>query len=76
MTQNLEGRFASHASLVKNNITSEFRELSKQFIDNPLHSLKRKKEEEKQVSLKYNGNQKQFDFNCSVIHKLKEVKNS
>ena len=63
-------------SLVKNIITSEFRDLRKQLIDKPAHSLKRKIEDEKQVSLKYNGNQKQFDFNCSVIHKLAEVKNS
>ena len=63
-------------SLVKNIITSEFRDLRKQLIDKPAYSLKRKVEDEKQVSLKYNGNQKQFDFNCSVIHKLAEVKNS
>ena len=41
-----------------------------------MHSLKRKIEEEKQVSFKYKGNQKQFDFNWSVIHKLAERKNS
>ena len=62
-------------SLVKNIITSEFRDLRKQLIDKPAHSLKRKIEDEKQVSLKYNSNQKQFDFNCSLSHKLAEVKN-
>ena len=44
-------------SLVKNIITSEFRDLRKQLIDKPVHSLKRKIEEEKQVSSKYNGNE-------------------
>ena len=44
-------------SLVKNIITSEIRDRRKQLIDKLAHSLKRKIEEEKQVSLKYNDNQ-------------------
>ena len=61
-------------SLVKSIITSEFKDLKKQLLEKPVNSLKRKSEEEKTVSLKYNGNQKQFDFNCSFIEKLGHLK--
>ena len=61
-------------SLVKSIISSEFRDLKKQLLEKPVNSLKRKPEEEKTVSFKYNGNQKQFDFNCSVIEKLGHLK--
>ena len=63
-------------SLVKNIKTLELRDLRKQLLDKPAHLQKKKIKEEKQVASKYNGNQKQFYFNCSVIQKLGAVKNS
>ena len=62
--------------LAKNMVICEFRDPRKQHIDMPAHLLKRKIGEEKQVTLKYNSNQNQFDFNSSVIQKLEGLKNS
>ena len=45
----------------------EFRDLKKQLLEKPVNTLKRKSEEEKSVTFKYTRNQKQFDFNCSII---------
>ena len=61
-------------SLVRSIISSEFRDLKKQLIEKPSNSLKRKIVDDKRVSFKYNGNQKQYDFNCSVIQKLGNIK--
>lgn len=61
-------------SLVKTIISSEFRNLKKQLLEKPTNTLKRKLEEEKSATFKYNGNQRQFDFNYSIINKLEHVK--
>ena len=61
-------------SLVKSIMSSEFRDLKKQLIEKPSNSLKRKIVDDKSVSFKYNGNQKQYDFNCSVVQNLRNIK--
>ena len=63
-------------SLVKTIISSEFRDLKKQLLNTnkPVNYLKRKYPEEGNINFKYTGNQKQYDFNCSVLFKLEELK--
>lgn len=61
-------------SLVKSLMSTKFQELKKQLIEKPVNTLKRKRVDDKSVSFKYNGNQKQFDFNCSVIQQLDNIK--
>ena len=62
--------------LVKTIISSEFRDLKKQLLNTnkPVNYLKRKYPEKGTINFKYTGNQKQYDFNCSVLLKLEELK--
>ena len=53
-------------SLVKNIISSEFRDLKKQLLEKQVNPLTRKSEEERSLTFTYNGNQKQSAFK---IHK-------
>ena len=63
-------------SLVKTIISSEFRDLKKHLLNTnkPVNYLKRKYPEEGNINFKYTGNQKQYNFNCSILFKLEELK--